>query len=140
MRNLLLLTLVLMASCAPSTNSTQFGKTTFAELAIFKGEPLRVEAIPVEGGKILIYENNEKIQTQNDIVTNSFRDPKNDEINLIYWKHAFKDCEFIISQISEKTEGHELAEMMMKCDAQGIGVIYTDGSEIVSRILEYEKK
>ena len=141
MRLLILLSLVLITSCAANKKSgAQFGTTTLAELVILKGEPLKEEAIPVEGGKVLLYGNDEKFQIKDNIVTHSIRNPKDDESNLIYWKHAFKNCATTSTKISEKTEGHQLAEYILKCDAEGTGVVYRDNSEIVSRVVEYEKK
>ena len=140
MKILFLLFLVFTVSCAANKKEAQYGKTTVPELIILKGEPLKEEPIPVEGGKILIYEDNEKFQIKNNVVTHSFRNPTVDESNLIYWKHAFKDCDSTTTVISEITSGHELAEFLMKCDAMGIGVVYFDRSEVILRVMEYEKK
>lgn len=140
MRPLFLFFLVFAISCAANRKEAQYGKTTLPELIILKGEPIKEEPIPIEGGKILIYEDDEKFQIQNQIVTHRLRNPTIDESNLIYWKHAFKECDFIITKVSQKTEGHELEEYLMKCDALGIGVVYFDRTEMVLRVMEYEKK
>ena len=140
MRLILLFTMILVASCAANKREAQFGKTTTAELVVLKGQPLEEETIPLEGAKILIYEDDEKFQVENDVVTHSFRNPTTDESNLIYWKHAYKGCAATNEVISKETDGHQLVEYLMKCDAEGTGVIYKDQSDKISRIIQYEKK
>lgn len=140
MRLLFVLPLLLTFSCGADKKGPHYGKTTVQELMAEKGEPLKEELIPVEDSKVLHYDGGEKYQVKNDIVTNGYLNPKKDERNLIYWKHAFKDCDVILQKINEKKVGHELPEYLMKCDALGIGVVYTQDSEIVSRVVEYEAK
>lgn len=140
MRLLVLLSLVLTVSCAANKRETHYGKTTVPELILLKGEPLKEEAIPVKDGKIFLYSDNLKFQIKNNVVTHSYRNPTNDESTLIFWKHAFKNCNPTNEKISQKNNGHELIEFLMKCDAQGIGVVYLADSETVLRVIEYEKK
>ncbi len=140
MRLLFLLSLVLVVSCGKAPSGANFGTTTVTELTTLKGEPLKEEVIPIVGGKVLHYADNEKFQIQGEVVTHQFIDPKADEANLIYWKHAFKDCSSSNIKTSEKSDGHTPAEYFFKCDAMGTGVIYTERSDKVTRIIKYEKK
>ena len=140
MKLLILLSLVFTVSCAADKRETHYGKTTVPELITIKGEPLKEEVIPVEGGKILIYSDNQKYQIKHDVVTHSYRNPKIEESTLIYWQHAFKDCDVVNVVVTEKIQGHESPEMLLKCDALGTGVVYLERSDVVLRVIEYEKK
>lgn len=139
MKQLFYLSFLIMAACGVKHTNVDYGKTTAGDLIAEKGEPLEQKTVPVQDTKMFVYDGNEKFQIQNDVVTHGFKDPKGDEKSLLFWKHKFKDCETETKKISEP-QGHELPEYEMKCSAQGITVIYTEGSEFVSRIVEHEKK
>lgn len=128
-----------LAACGVKHSSVDYGKTTVSDLIAAKGEPIEEKPIPVSQGKMLIYEGNEKYQIKNDIVTHGFKDPKGDQKTVIYWKHKFRECDTSTRQIN-KPKGHELPEYELKCPEEGITVIYTEGSEFVSRIIEHEKQ
>ena len=107
---------------------------TVADLVREKGQPLKEETIPITDGKILNYKNDEKFQVKGDIVVNSFRQPSEEESTLIYWKNKFKDCETEDKVL--KAAGHEAAEKEFICKSMGLRVVYTEGSEFVSRVIE----
>lgn len=140
MRPFYFLLLLIVAACGVKHSSVDYGKTTVADLIQEKGSPLKEEAIPVKEGKILHYSPDEKYQVKGDVVTNGFKAPRGDQKTLIYWKHQFRECQTRHQKLSTKTTGHELPEFELACDEQGISVVYTEGSEFVSRINEYEKK
>lgn len=140
MRLFFLLSLILTVSCGAEKKGPQYGTTTLKELIALRGEPIKEEVIPVEDSKVSHYEDGDKFQSMSGVVTHGYLNPKKDERNLIYWKHAFKDCDVIIQKITEERVGHELPEYLMKCDALGTGVVYTQDSEIVLRVIQYEAK
>jgi hypothetical protein len=128
--------LFVFVSCGAKHSSRKaFGKMTVAELVREKGRPIKEENIPVTNGKVLQYPNDERFQVKGDIVTNSFRQPKTEEVTLLYWKNNFKDCETVDKTL--KSEGHGPAEKELACPAMGVSVLYTDGSGVVSRVVEY---
>jgi hypothetical protein len=140
MKAFLFISLLSFVACGVKhTSSYDYGKAKVEELIADKGEPLEKEKIPVKDGEIYKYPDNEKYQIQNNIVTAGFKDPKGDEKVLIYWKHKFKNCMTQIIKINEMTV-HSPAEYELKCSAEGLSVIYFDGSEFISRIVEHEKK
>ncbi len=138
MKPFLYLILLAAAACGVKHSSVDYGKTTVSDLVAAKGEPLKEMKIPVKNSKILMYEENEKYQVEGDVVTHGFKDPKGDEKTLLFWKHKFKDCETQTKKIS-RPKGHELPEYELKCPSEGLTVIYTEGSEFVSRVIEHEK-
>lgn len=140
MKLLLLIFLLFAISCSANKKDPQYGKTTLPELINLKGQPEKEEAIPLEGEKIVHYVDDEKFQIKNDVVTHRYRNPTKEEVTLIYWKHAFKDCAITITKTNEKKNDHELAEFLMKCDASGTAVVYFENSDLVLRVIEYEKK
>ncbi|MFA5584605.1 MAG: hypothetical protein WDA09_10365 [Bacteriovoracaceae bacterium] len=140
MRLLFIFSLVMITSCGAQKSGPNYGKTTVKELLTEKGEPTKEELIPVEDSKVLHFDGGEKYQVKNDIVTNGYLNPSKEERNLIYWKHAFKDCDVVTQKLTEKQVGHERPEYLMKCDALGKGVVYTEDSDIVLRVVEYEAK
>ncbi|HLW56567.1 MAG TPA: hypothetical protein VKY27_04225 [Bacteriovoracaceae bacterium] len=140
MRLIIFLSLAIFISCGPQKKGPTYGKTTVQELLSLKGEPIKEEVIPVDDSKVLHFENNEKYQVKNDIVTNGYLNPVQEQKSLIHWKHAFKDCDVVIQKITEKVNGHEPPEYLMKCDAMGVGVVYVQDSDIVLRVVEYEAK
>ena len=131
--------LFVVTACGVKREPVDYGKTTVADLISERGEPLKKESVPIEKGEMLVYEDNEKFQVKGDIVTHGFKEPKGDEKALIFWKHKLKDCDSSTNKISEP-KGHEVAEYELKCPEQGISVIYSEGSEFASRIIQYEKK
>lgn len=133
------LSLLVLASCGSKHSSVDYGKTTVADLIAAKGEPIQEKKVPVKDSKILLYDNDEKYQTKGDLVTHGYKRPKGDEASLIYWKHRFKDCVTSTKKIG-KPVGHELSEIQMSCPSEGLTVIYTEGSDVVNRVVEYEKK
>lgn len=139
MKSFIYLLLLAAAACGAKHTSIDYGKTTVSDLVALKGEPLEERAVPVKGAKVLLFEKNETYQTKNDIVTHGFKNPKGDQKNVIYWKHRFRDCDPIVKQISE-VKVHEVPEFEMKCSSQGITVIYSEGSEFVSRVIEHGKE
>jgi hypothetical protein len=130
---------MIIAACGAKNSSVDFGKTTVSDLIVLKGEPLEEKKIPVKDSKILVFPNNETFQVKNDTVTHGFKDPRGDEKSLIYWKHKFRKCEALTTKISE-VKRHELPEYELKCPEQGKTVVYTEGSDFISRVIQHEKK
>lgn len=139
MKQTMYLALLLLAACGVKHSSVDYGKTKVSDLVAMKGDPVEEKPIPVQDGKMLIYENNEKFQVKNDIVTHGFKEPKGDERSILYWKHKLKDCDTVTRKVAA-TDGHIAPEYELKCLSEGITVIYTEGSEFVSRIIEHDKK
>lgn len=140
MRPFIFLVLPVLFACGVKRSSIEYGKTSVAALIQAKGQPAKQEAIPVKDSKVLHYSPDEKYQSKGDIITNAFKGPKGDQKSLIYWKHKFKDCDTKVIKLGPETKGHELPEYEMSCDEQGMSVIFVEGSEFISRIVEYEKK
>ena len=139
MKPFLLVLFLVLACCGIKQHSFDYGKTTVSALKAEMGEPIEERAIPLEDSKVLIYEDNQKFQVTNDVVTNGFRDPKGNEKTLLFWKHKFNECDTVTNKISEG-KGHELSQYELKCPAEGLSVIYTEGSGYISRVVEHEKK
>lgn len=131
--------LLTLLACGVKRTPVEYGKTTVSELIAIKGEPLSEEKIPVKDSRLLEFPRNEKFQIQNDKVTHAFQDPDRGERSVLYWKHRFKDCETEIRKL-EKADEHVMAEIEFACPAEGMSVIYTEGSEFVSRVIEYAKR
>lgn len=138
MKPIFCLMLLALAACGAKNDGLDYGKTTVAALVAQRGPPVEEKPIPLEGGKMLIYDGNEKFQVKGEIVTHGFKDPKGDETLLMYWRHRFKDCAVLERKISE-AQGHVRPEQELTCAAEGVTVIYTQDSEFVSRIIYHEK-
>ncbi len=139
MKSLVLLGLLVLFSCGSRNSKVEFGSTTKADIISFKGEPLQEEKIPQKDGSIMLYRG-ETYQLKRDILTHLLRNPLGDEQALIYWKHKFKDCTTKEIQLPHQKDTHTPPEIQLSCDELGLGVTYTAGSELVTRVLEYEKK
>jgi hypothetical protein len=140
MRALLFLSLFIHFSCGMKTSPLVMGQTTRAQLIEHKGEPLRIEKLPLPDSHILIYTGEEKFQTKGEIITNSFRNPHEEEKLLLYWKHKFRNCSVEIKEIEKKDKGHTPADKELICSEMGLSVIYSEGSGKVIRVLEHEKQ
>jgi hypothetical protein len=138
MKPIIYLSLLAFAACGVRRTSVDFGKTTSAQLIAEKGEPTKITDAPIQDTKIYQYPENEKFQLKDDVVTHGLKDPIGDEVNVIFWKHKFKDCATVTRKISDQT-GHLPPQYEMKCDSQGVSVIYTQGSDYVSRVIQYAK-
>jgi hypothetical protein len=131
---------LVLSSCGTKSSPINMGVTTRSELVAIKGEPIREDSIPVKDGQLLVFSDEEKYQLSGDVVVHSFRNPKGDESLVIFWKHKFKDCLTTIKKISPLVNSHTPPEIEYACPEQGLTVIYSEGSDSISRILEYEKK
>lgn len=142
MRLTLLVALLMLASCGSGKRSSfEMGKTTRSDVVALKGEPDKEVELPVKNSKMMIYEaSDEKFQLDGDIVTNSFKNPVSDEKLLIHWKHKFKDCAVVKKTLAKNPNEHTPPEIELACPEEGISVIYTEGSEAVTRVVEYAKK
>lgn len=142
MRLTLLLSLLMLASCGSGKRSSfEMGKSTRADVVAQKGEPDQEIDLPVNNSKMMIYEtSDEKYQLSGDIVTNAFKNPESDEKLLIHWQHRFKDCAVVSKTLPKDPKSHTPPEIEMSCPQEGISVIYTEGSEAVTRVVEYAKK
>lgn len=140
MRSSIILALLLLSACGAKKSTFVMGQTTRSDLVAVKGEPLKEEVIPVEGGKVMIYDNNEKYQLKNDVVVNSYKDPSKEQSLLIFWKHEFKECLTTLKKLPEAPMAHTPPEWELSCPEQGVGVVYLEGSDIISRVVENAKK
>lgn len=140
MKILAILSLLILVSCGAKKVVPNYGKTTLSELKAMKGEPSKEEVIPVKNSKILHYANGDKYQVTNDVVSNAFLNADEKESTLIYWKHAFKDCDIKIEELSKDRKNHEKIDLLMKCDQLGTGVVYNEDSSNILRVIKYEAK
>lgn len=140
MRPFYLLILLIIAACGVKHSTVDYGQTTEAELVAKKGPAIREEKIPVSEGKVLVFEHNEKYQIEGAVVTNGFKTPTGDGRTVIYWRHQFRDCDTQLRRVNQKLSGHEMPEWELACPAQGKSVVYTEGSDFISRVIEYAKK
>lgn len=121
---------LLLISCGEK-KSIRPGSTKSA-LIESKGAPLRTEVVPA--GEVLTYKNNEKFQVRGEKVSTIFKDPTGDEKNVLFWRHAFRDC-----QTTERTVNDEkVPEVELACKAKGKSVIYVQGTGRVVRVTDYE--
>jgi hypothetical protein len=132
------LCLLILAACGVRQSSVDYGKTSVADLVALKGEPLEEVEVPLRDAKVLIYESNEKYQVRNNVVTHGFKDPKREETSVIFWRHRFKDCETSLRKLSIPKDD-ELVEYELSCPSRGLSVIYSDGSDFISRVVEHER-
>lgn len=128
-----------LASCGANKVEPIYGKTTTLELNKMMGAPVKEETIPVKSSKVFHYANGDKYQIKENVVSNGFLIPQKDEKALIYWKHAFKDCETTTEVLTKKKQGHEASELLMKCDSLGVGVVYREHANFITKIIKYEK-
>ena len=137
----LILGLLLSSACGAKKSSFKIGETTRADIIALKGEPLSEEIIPIPDGKVMQYQDDEKIQLKGDLVTNRFSNPKGDEKLVMWWKHKFKDCTSLkLVKLAQDAKSHSPPEIEMACPEDGISVIFTEGSDTISRVVEHEKK
>lgn len=139
MRPFFFILLLSLAACGVKHSTVEYGTTTKSDLIEIKGEPLKVEELPIQSNSMLIYQQNQKYQLKGEVVVTSFSDPSPDERALIFWKHKFKDCDTRVKKISETVDAHTPSEYELSCPAMGKSVIYTAGSPFVTRVLEYAK-
>lgn len=132
--------MLLASSCGVKKSSFKLGQTTRQEVVAMKGEPLREEAIPVKDSSVLVYPDEEKLQFKNDVLVNSFKNPQGDEKQLTYWEHKLKECQPISKTLPHDPLAHTPPEIEMSCPSEGVSIIYTQGSGIVTRVVEYEAK
>jgi hypothetical protein len=142
MKACIILSLLLLSACGAKRSSFKIGETTRADVITEKGEPLSEEKIPeVKDGSMLKFKNNESIQLKGDLVSNRFTNPTGDEKLVMWWKHKFKSCPFMkTTTLPQDPKAHTQPEVEMACPEQGLSVIYTQGSDTISRVVEYEKK
>jgi len=140
LRSLLLSGLLLVSACGANRSSLKMGETTRADVISQKGEPLSEEKLPIKDSSIMNYKNDEKIQLKGDVVMNRFTNPVADEKLVIWWKHKFKDCSTFSQPLAHDSKSHTPPEIEFSCPEEGLKVIYTEGADIISRVVEYEKK
>jgi hypothetical protein len=132
----LLFSLLILSACgSPKSSHRAYGKMSVADLIQEKGQPLKEESIPVKDGKVLHFKEDERFQIQGTTVINSFRNPKSDEMTVLFWKNKFRGCDSETKIL--KPAGAQSAERELSCKEQGLSVIYTDRSEVISRVVEY---
>lgn len=127
-----LLLLVLFIACSEK-RSIRLGVSTKSDVIQLRGEPTQTDAIPT--GEILTYKNNEKFQITGEKVSGVFRDPIGDEKNVLFWRHAFRDCDTVERKLSDEP----VPEIELACGRTGTSVIFVKGSGTILRISEYER-
>ena len=132
--------LVLASSCGVKKSSSyEMGKTTRAEVIALKGEPVSEVANPGPNSTTIRFKDEESFQLKGDIVVNHFANPGSDEMKVIWWKHRFKDCSTRTTELARGSDSHTPPEMELSCPSEGLSVIYTQGSDSVSRVVQFEK-
>lgn len=139
--SILISLLMLISACGVKVTFSgyQMGKTTRAEVIAKDGPPDSEVDIPVPDSKIMNYSDGSKIQLKGDIVTNRFSNPTGDQKLVMWWKHKFKDCATTEKKLPQDIKSHTPPEIEYMCPAEGISIIYTEGSETVGRVVEFEK-
>jgi hypothetical protein len=136
MKTVLYFFLFIFSACGVKHKPVHYGETSKGDLIALKGEPLEEKTLPSKNSLMLIYPENEKYQLQDNVVTYGLKDPKGDQIFLIFWKHKFKDCLTTLTKLPP--QGHLPSEIQFSCPEQGLTVVYSEGSEFITRILEHE--
>lgn len=141
MRSLSILALLLLVSAcgARKSSSYKMGQTTRADVVAEKGEPLEEVAIPIPDSKVMKFAGNETFQLKGDVVVNRFTNPAGDEKLVLWWKNRFKDCTTQEKKLPRDPKSHTPGEIELSCPAEGLSIIYTEGSSAVSRVVEFEK-
>lgn len=124
------LLMFLLACSGPHRSRIQYGVTTAAQLQAEKGSPVAVER-PTTEARLLVYPEDQKFQVQQDVVVAGFRVPRPEERSLLYWRHKFQDCE------TSFTRAQAEGEMQLKCQAQGMTVLYNSQADLVVRVVEH---
>ena len=142
MRPLLFLSLLFLASSCgakKTSSSYEMGKTTRADVIAVKGPPVSEVTNPVPDSTTIKYQNGESFQLKGDLVVNRFADPVAEEKTILWWKHKFKNCRTRTTQLELEPGSHTPPEIEFACPAEGMAVIYTQGSDSVSRVVQFEK-
>ena len=124
--------LLLLVACGEK-KSIRLGVSTKSDLIQIKGEPFKTDVVP--SGEVLTYKNNEKFQITGEKVSGSFRDAVGDENNILFWRHAFRECQTTERNLSDDP----VPEMELACKRLGKSVIFVKGSGKILRISEYER-
>lgn len=124
--------LLLFLSCGEK-NSIRLGVSTKSDVIDLRGEPSKTEIIP--SGEILTYKNNEKFQISGEKVRGSFRDPVGDEKHVLFWRHAFRECQTVERNLSDDP----IPEIELSCGREGKSVIFVKSSGTILRVSEYER-
>ena len=132
--------LALAGACADSKAPIRYGETTKAALLADRGQPSEAQKpLPGKDTEVLVYHDNQKYQVTNDVVVAGFREPSSDERSLLYWRHRFKDCPTTFVALNKPTS-HLHPEKELKCDRDGMSVIYDPNTDQVTRVVEHAQK
>lgn len=140
---LLFLAILLLTSCGIKIERDQnksYGQISAKSFIADKGEPVKIEILSNQDGEALIYQNDEKFQVKNEVVIAGFRNPSAEENSVLYWKHKFRECEVTERKITPEKDAHQLAEIELACKSLGQSVVYVEGSNFISRVVEYAKE
>lgn len=143
MRAYLLICVLLTAwSCGRSRpeSKIQLGQSTRAQVVEEKGEEGKEEKIPVKDAVSVSFSDGDRIQFKNDIAVVRFSEAVGDEKSLLWWKHKFKDCATTTTTLEHVKHAHVLPEKEFKCASEGLSIIFYEGSDVVVRVVEIEKK
>lgn len=141
MRVLTLLSLMLfITACGASRSSKiKMGETTRADLIAEKGEGVSESKVPVSNDTVIIFADGDHVQLKNDVVKSRFSDPVKDEKSVLWWKHKFKNCTTKTRTLAQAEGAHTPPQVELSCPEEGLSIIYTEGSDLVSRVVEFEK-
>ncbi len=126
-----------LAACGVKHTSVEYGQTSKEELISAKGVPLEEKSLSLKNSSMLIYPDNEKYQLKDNVVVYGLKDPREEQKSLIFWKHKFKDCKTTLTRLPPL--GHLPPEIQYSCPEEGLTVVYSEGSDFISRIIEHEK-
>ncbi len=137
---LFLCLLILTYSCGVKKSSSyEMGKTTRAEVIAEKGQPIHEVTNPIPNSTTMKFKDDENFQLKGDTVVNRFANPEMEERSLLWWKHKFKDCQTRTTKIQQPLDAHTPPEIEFACPEEGTAVIYSQGSDFVTRVVQFEK-
>lgn len=112
------------------------------ELISQYGAPIEVKnSMDAKGAKLYRFKDNINAQLRGDIVEAVFTDPdvsKNEE-KLNYWLHKFKTDRTTTSKVEGIENTHGSTAVLLKSETQKIGIIYSERTKTVVRIIRYAK-
>jgi len=129
--------LLFITSCSFGTKPLQFGQSTKADIVSNQGQPQKTELIK-SNLEILVFENDQKYQLTDDVLTHYWRNPEGEEKFLSFWKKKFENC--LTEKITIEDQRHVAGLYELKCQEMGLSVIYSEGNDFIERVVEYEAR
>jgi hypothetical protein len=128
-----------LIGCSKNIQTIELGKTSRAELLLYRGEPQAIEK-PQSSIEVMVYDKDLKYQISDNLVTHSMRNPTEAELHFLYWQNKFKNCETQLIEQASDPSAHMLPNKEFKCDSLGLSIIYDPNVDQVIRIIEYAQK